>query len=48
MAIGVQRILENIPNNRNAIEIYNLLVENEPDLKREIKLNVATLVRCGN
>lgn len=37
-----------MPNSKNSIDLYNIIIAGEEELKKEIDLNVATLVRSGN
>jgi hypothetical protein len=44
----VDQLLEAIPNKKQAVDIYELLVAGDGELKKEIYQNIASLVRCGN
>ena len=46
--VGLERILEALPLGPGGIAVYELLVQTEPELQREIDLNIASVLRCGN
>lgn len=37
-----------MPNNKSSVEMYNVMVERDQELRKEIYSNIPTLVRSGN